>query len=163
MSEWDDMVKEWLIDTGNACAGGLCSSADGSFYAASVDQGDAWKTLVREDHEENVIQEDGVSEACEMINDQATICQAICEGKAPNGVWVAGNKYKIIRVEKDFQQNDATLNVIFCNRSQGGCFLVDTQNGTVVVAVYDESKEQSSGNCKKIALQLAEYLVSQGY
>ncbi|TRY52558.1 Profilin [Cryptosporidium tyzzeri] len=162
MSEWDDMVKEWLIDTGSVCAGGLCS-IDGAFYAASADQGDAWKTLVREDHEENVIQSDGVSEAAEMINDQTTLCQAISEGKAPNGVWVGGNKYKIIRVEKDFQQNDATVHVTFCNKPQGGCFLVDTQNGTVVVAVYDESKDQSSGNCKKVALQLAEYLVSQGY
>ncbi|OII70820.1 sporozoite antigen [Cryptosporidium ubiquitum] len=162
MSEWDDMVKEWLIDTGNVCAGGLCSS-DGAFYAASADQGDAWQTLVRDDHEENVIQPDGVSVAAEVINDQSTIFQAISEGKAPNGVWLGGNKYKIIRVEKDFQQNDATLDVIFCNKSQGGCFLVNTKNGNVVVAVYDECKDQSSGNCKKVALDLAEYLASQGY
>ncbi|KAF7459177.1 profilin PRF [Cryptosporidium felis] len=162
-SDWDSIVKEWLIDTGCACVGGLCSSENGTFYAASIDEGDAWKTILREDHEENVIQADGVTEAPEMINDQSTLCQAICEGSAPNGVWIAGNKYKIVRIEKDFQQNDTVVNVTFCNKPQGGCFLVDTQNGTTVVAVYDESKEQSSGNCKKVALQLAEYLASQGY
>ncbi|KAH7647587.1 sporozoite antigen [Cryptosporidium bovis] len=163
MSDWDTIVKEWLIDTGSVCAGGLCSTSDGALYAASIDEGDAWQTLVREDHEENVVQADGVTEAPEMINDQSTILQAITEGVAPKGVWIGGNKYKIVRVEKDFQQNDASVHVIFCTKPQGGCFIVDTQNGSAVIAIYDESKEQSSGNCKKVALQLAEYLVSQGY
>lgn len=164
MGSWDDMVKEWLTDTGSVCAGGVCS-LEGVFYGTSIDTGDdSCKAIVREeDHEEDVIQADGVSYAPEPINDRSTLCQAINEGKAPKGLWIAGNKYKVINVEKDFQQNGSLFNVTFCNKSQGGCFLVETQNGNVVVAVYDESKDQSPGDCKTVALNLAEYLTSQGY
>lgn len=163
MGSWDDMAKTWLTDTGSVCVGGICSM-EGVFYGTSIDcEGDSWKEVVREDHEEDVIQADGVSYAPEMINDRTTLCQAINEGKAPNGVWIAGKKYRVNKIEKDFQQNGSLFNVTFCNKPQGGCFLVETPNGNVVVAAYDESKDQAPGDCKTVALNLAEYLTSQGY
>ncbi|EEA05249.1 uncharacterized protein CMU_043230 [Cryptosporidium muris RN66] len=160
-SAWDNLLKEWLIDTKTVCLAGLCSISSHSIYAACSDEGDPWKELIKEDHEVNVTQVDGVSEAPETVNELSTIISAVSEGSSPKGVWVGGKQYRIISVEKGFEQNN--INVIFCTRNQGGCFLVDTGNDNVVICVYDETKNQVAGNCKKNALVFAEYLAAQGY
>ncbi|KAL7065805.1 hypothetical protein ACR3K2_37550 [Cryptosporidium serpentis] len=163
LSAWDNLLKEWLIDSDSACLAGLCSIDDISIYAACAAEGNPWEELIKEDHEVNVTQVDGVSEAPETVNELSTVLNAVNEGCSPKGVWVGGKQYRIISVEKDFEQNNVNVDVIFCTRSQGGCFLINTGNGNVIISVYDETKNQVAGNCKKNALLFAEYLASQGY
>lgn len=50
-----------------------------------------------------------------------------------------------------------------CARPKGGAHLIKTQNGSIVIALYDEEKEQDKGNSRTTALAFAEYLHQSGY
>eukprot|EP00923_Selenidium_pygospionis_P017381 GHVN01030566.1.p1 GENE.GHVN01030566.1~~GHVN01030566.1.p1 ORF type:complete len:163 (+),score=25.60 GHVN01030566.1:187-675(+) len=162
MGEWDSTVKEWLVDTGYCCSGGLASAEDGVMYAAAVDDGDAWAVLYADDHEQDMEQDDG-SMKKETINEPTTILQAVNDGKAPSGVWLGGTKYKVVLTEPQFEYNDQNYDVVLCAKSKGGMFLIKTPGGSIVVACWDEEKEQTKGGAKTTALAFAEYLGGEGY
>eukprot|EP00923_Selenidium_pygospionis_P042397 GHVN01073352.1.p1 GENE.GHVN01073352.1~~GHVN01073352.1.p1 ORF type:complete len:107 (-),score=18.91 GHVN01073352.1:241-540(-) len=97
------------------------------------------------------------------ISEPTTILQAVNDGTAPQGVWIGGVKYKVVLPQNQFEYNDQNYDIVLCAKSKGGLFLVKTTGGSIVVALYDEEKEQTKGGAKTTALAFAEYLVGEGY
>eukprot|EP00920_Eleutheroschizon_duboscqi_P027103 GHVT01066351.1.p1 GENE.GHVT01066351.1~~GHVT01066351.1.p1 ORF type:complete len:164 (+),score=33.80 GHVT01066351.1:245-736(+) len=163
MSDWDPVVKEWLVDVGACYAGGIANAADGVVFAAAADDEDGWSKLVAEDHEQEMPDETGESTTKVSINEPTTLLQAVTDGRAPQGVWFGKVKHKIVGTEKDFEYNDCVFTISMCARPKGGAHLITTPNGSVVIAMFDEGKDQSKGNSRTAALAFAEYLVQSGY
>jgi len=163
MSEWDATVREWLVAQGYCYAGGLANASDGAVYsAAASEEEDGWAYLYKDDHDEQIMNENDKEETV-TITEANTIYQAITEYKAPHGVWIGGEKYKVVRQEPAFEFNDCTFDCVFCAKPKGGAHMIKTAGGTVVIALYSEEKDQASGNAKQVALAFAEYLATEGY
>eukprot|EP01069_Polyplicarium_translucidae_P005352 Polyplicarium_translucidae@DN2767_c0_g1_i6.p3 len=164
MSEWDAVVKEWTVDTGHCYAGALANAEDGAIYACAASTGDAWGLVYKEDYKVDIEDEEGKKKAT-AINEPGTILTGITEGEAPLGVWIGGVKYKVIRLEKDFEYGDHSFDCLLCARPKAGAHLVKTAtaNGSIVIVLYDEAQEQTTGNAKICALAFADYLTSEGY
>lgn len=162
-ADWDPVVKEWLIDTGYCCAGGIANADSGAVFSAAADDGDGWSKLYADDHEEDVLQEDGETTAKTTITEANTIKAAIETGSSPEGVWLGGTKYKIVQTEKKFEYNDQEFDTCLVAKNKGGAHLIKTINGSVVIAIFDEEKEQDKGNSKASALAFAEYLAQSGF
>lgn len=137
--------------------------AAGAVFSAAADEGDGWERLYKDDHEEDVLEEDGETVSKKPINEATTIKQAIETGSSPEGVWLGGVKYKIVQTEKKFEYNDQEFDTCLVAKNKGGAHLIKTANGSVVIAIFDEEKEQDKGNSKSTALAFAEYLVQSGY
>nr|AGW51294.1 profilin-like protein [Sarcocystis neurona] len=156
--EWDTLCQDWLPGTGYCSAGGLCSAEDGVIYAAASNSHKGWAVLYRDDHEQDELGEDGNPIGKVTINEGSTIKKAMEEGSAPNGVWIGGVKYKVVRPEKNVEYNGIMYDTVMCARPKGGAHLIKTPKGTIIVAVYDEEKEQSAGNSRTCALAFAHHL-----
>eukprot|EP00922_Rhytidocystis_sp_ex-Travisia-forbesii_P055301 GHVS01081903.1.p1 GENE.GHVS01081903.1~~GHVS01081903.1.p1 ORF type:complete len:165 (-),score=34.76 GHVS01081903.1:457-951(-) len=164
MGDWDGVVKEWLVDPGQCSAGGLTSTEDFAVYAAAGKEGtDGWSELYAEDHVQEVLDEDGETTISVTINEPATIKQAVEDGSAPHGLWLGGSKFKVVRQEKDFPYGELKYDLTFCARNKGGCHIVKTEGGAIIIAIYDEDQEQTAGNSKGAALAFAEYMAQQEY
>nr|ABK59938.1 3-1E protein [Eimeria tenella] len=161
---WDTSVKEWLVDTGKVYAGGIASIADGCrLFGAAIDNGeDAWSQLVKTGYQIEVLQEDG-SSTQEDCDEAETLRQAIVDGRAPNGVYIGGVKYKLAEVKRDFTYNDQNYDVAILGKNKGGGFLIKTPNDNVVIALYDEEKEHNKADALTTALAFAEYLYQGGF
>lgn len=162
MSEWSATIQQWLIDPGYCYAAGLASAETGEAYAAAGTTDDPMSCIYCADHEEKIPNEAGGEDEV-VINEPLTILSAATEFSAPNGVWIGKEKYKIVRPEPEFEYNDETFCCVFCAKSKGGAYLVKTSGGSIVIALYDEEKEQSSGQAKTGALAFAQYLNQNGY
>merc|ERR1712113_438849 len=161
---WDYTVDEWLISEGYCVGGGLAQKEDGAFYAAAPAAGEAgWGIVFADDHEESIMQDDGVTEKKMMVNEATGLKTAVDTGKAPAcGLWLGGLKYTISRYEKDFESGDHTFTCVFVNRPKKGVHIVAT-GASIVAGFYDEEKGQTSGNAKKAVIAFAEYLAGIGY
>eukprot|EP00922_Rhytidocystis_sp_ex-Travisia-forbesii_P055455 GHVS01082108.1.p1 GENE.GHVS01082108.1~~GHVS01082108.1.p1 ORF type:complete len:165 (+),score=31.33 GHVS01082108.1:342-836(+) len=164
MGDWDGVVKEWLVDPGQCSAGGLASTEDFAVYAAAAEENvDGWSLLYADDHTQEVLGEDGETMVSVDIKEADTIKQAVEDGRAPNGMWLGTQKYKVVRQEKDFPYGELKFDLTFCAKTKGGCHIVKTEGGALIIAIYDEDKEQTAGNSKGAALAFAEYMAQQGY
>lgn len=163
MSEWDPVVREWLVDTGYCCAGGIANAEDGAVFSAAADDGDGWSRLFKEDHEEDTLGEDGETVTKKVINEGSTLKAAMDTGSVPEGVWIGGVKYKLVQSEKKFEYNDQEFDTCLLAKNKGGAHLIKTVNGSIVVAMFDEEKDQDKGNSMGTALAFAEYLAQSGY
>ncbi|CDI87585.1 profilin family protein, putative [Eimeria praecox] len=161
---WDTSVKEWLIDTGRVYAGGVASIADGCrLFGAAIDNDEnPWSQLVKTGYQIDVIQEDGSTTQCDC-DEAETLRQAIVDGRAPNGVYIGGVKYKLAELKKEFSFNDQNYDVAILGKNKGGGFLIRTPNDNVVVALYDEEKEQNKADALTTALNFADYLYQGGF
>nr|AAW31899.1 19 kDa sporozoite antigen [Eimeria tenella] len=161
---WDTSVREWLVDTGRVFAGGVASIADGCrlFGAAVEGEGNAWEELVKTNYQIEVPQEDGTSISVDC-DEAETLRQAVVDGRAPNGVYIGGTKYKLAEVKRDFTFNDQNYDVAILGKNKGGGFLIKTPNENVVIALYDEEKEQNKADALTTALNFAEYLHQSGF
>jgi len=160
---WDNTIEEWLISEGYCCAGALAYLESGEMYAAAPVASEAgWGLVYKEDHEEDIMQDD-MSTKKVSINEQSSFLET-AQGKRPaSGLWVGGEKYTITQTTEE-TVGDADVKVIFANRPKKGLYIVPTTS-QIVLAMYDEEKSgtQNAGNCKKTALAFAEYLIGAGY
>lgn len=154
--EWDIFLQQWLVDPGYASAAGL-AGADGYFYAATP----SWDAVWWEEHVENILQDDD-SVVPMQINETSCLLEALTSGTAPLGVWFGGNKYKVITREADFKSGDNTFTWLFVKRPMMGVHIVST-GASIIVGIYDEEQQQTSGNCKHGVVAVAEYLAQSGY
>jgi len=161
---WDNTLEEWLMSESFCCAAGLAQLEDGAFYAAApVAEEAGWGMIYAEDHEKEILQDD-MSTKKATINEAAGIKECAMGGKPKNGLWIAGEKWNITKQE-ELDVGDETVKVTM---GQG---LVSKKKGVFIVccksqfllAMYDEEKDQTAGNCKKAALAFAEYLIGEGY
>mmetsp|Transcript_76536 Transcript_76536/g.198969 ORF Transcript_76536/g.198969 Transcript_76536/m.198969 type:complete len:168 (+) Transcript_76536:108-611(+) len=160
---WDQTIQEWLIDEGYCCAGALAYLESGEMYAAAPVEGEAgWGLVYKEDHEEEIMQDD-MSTKKVTINEQSAFLEAAQCKRPPNGLWIGGEKYTITQTT-DETLGDQDVKVVFANRPKKGLYIIPTTT-QVVLAMYDEEKgsSQNAGNCKKTALAFAEYLIGAGY
>merc|ERR1712107_955431 len=100
----DSTLQEWTTDYyKEVCASGLAQQTDGAFYAAAPVADDAgWERIYKDDHEEDILQEDGETVKKVMINEAATLKAAVDTLKSPpSGLWLGGKKYRVCRVDKD--------------------------------------------------------------
>lgn len=158
-------MEEWVTGTGHACAAAL-AGADGQFYAAAPAANDeGWSKVYKEDHTESIPQDDG-SDMDILINEAKTLLETVnadlkTTGPPKNGFWLAGEKYKIVQKDDEFESADHKHKWILVTRPKKGAHIIETKNKTILVCVYDESLGQQSGNCKNTAVQMADYLVSE--
>ena len=162
MSSWDEILEQQLISEGHCVAGGLANTSDCAFYAAAPMQDNAgWYKVWSEEHEQQVqVSEDKFESR--KINESAILMEALSNGVAPLGLWFAKNKYKVVSRDADFEVNGKSVVLLFANKPKGGAHVVST-GITVVVGLYDEDLGQSSGNCRRAVLKLAEYLLDNEY
>lgn len=65
--------------------------------------------------------------------------------------------------EPGFEYGDAEFDTVLLAKPKGGAHLVKTPGGSVVIALYDEEKDQNKGASRISALGFAEFLHQQGY
>lgn len=161
---WDSSVQEWLIDTGKVCGGGVASISDGCrlFGAATDSGGNAWDEMVKSGYQIEIVNEDGSTQQADCVESD-TVKQAIVDGKAPNGVYIGGTKFKLAELKKDFEHNGQNYDIAILGKNKGGGFLIKTPNDNVVIAVYDEEKEQNKADALSTALNFADYLYQGGF
>merc|ERR1719261_1273266 len=158
-ASWDATCEEWLVTPGACYAAGMAQLEDGNFYAAAPQAGEAgWGFIYKDDYKEKVLQPDGETEKDMDIWEGAGLKSAIETGKKPEwGLWLGGKKYNITRYEPDFESNDHTIPMLFCQRPKGGVLIAKTTS-QIVAGFYDEEKGQNAGNCRKAVSDLAVYL-----
>eukprot|EP00747_Dinoflagellata_sp_TGD_P162200 gnl/TRDRNA2_/TRDRNA2_179541_c0_seq1.p1 gnl/TRDRNA2_/TRDRNA2_179541_c0~~gnl/TRDRNA2_/TRDRNA2_179541_c0_seq1.p1 ORF type:complete len:171 (-),score=38.95 gnl/TRDRNA2_/TRDRNA2_179541_c0_seq1:100-612(-) len=164
---WDNTIEEWILyEEGKyAFAGALAQIGDGQLYAAAPVKDQAgWGFVYKEDHEEEILQEDGETTKKVTINEAKCLKALVDTGKVPaEGLWIGGQKYSVTQSDLAFESNDGvTLKVFMANRPKMGVHIVATDT-QIVLALYDEAKGHTSGNCKRYTVQFAEYLKGLGY
>ena len=146
----------------------MASVADGAFYAAAPVAGDAgWGIIYAEDHEEKILQDDGVTEKPMTINEAWQMKQLMDTGNTPaGGIWFNKEKYTVHRIDLNYEGDKNTFAYAMAIRPArlrgqkgGGVHIVST-GSNIVAGFWDESKGQSSGNCMTPVLAFAEYLKS---
>mmetsp|Transcript_135591 Transcript_135591/g.301802 ORF Transcript_135591/g.301802 Transcript_135591/m.301802 type:complete len:167 (+) Transcript_135591:69-569(+) len=159
---WDQTLEEWVLSEGYNYAAFMAQCTDGAAYAAApVAEEAGWGFVYKEDHEEEIEQDDG-SKKKTTINEPTALLEAIAKGKCKDGFWVGGLKYNITQFDAKFESGDAEYVVLFANRPKKGINIVST-GSQIVAGLYDEEKGQTAGNSKKTVLAYAEYLKSIGY
>jgi len=163
---WDQILQEWCVDTQHITAAALAQCSDFQFYAAAPTANEeGWALLYKEDHDEQILQQDE-TELTVKINEATTLKEAVetdlkTSGPSKNGLWLGGEKYKVIQRQDDFESKDAKFVWVLATRPKKGVHIISTKT-SVLVCMYDEEKGQSSGNCKNAAVAMADYLVSEG-
>ncbi|CAE8616488.1 unnamed protein product [Polarella glacialis] len=163
-ANWDNTLEEWLITEGFCCAAGLAQGADGMFYAAAPAAEEAgWGIIFKDDHEEDIMQDDDSTKKV-TINEPSALKQVAETGSAPaSGLWLGGHKYRVVQKDMAFESGEHTFAWILGAMPKKGVHIVRTPNGQIIAALYDEEKSQTSGNCKRVVLAFAEYLAGMGY
>jgi len=169
VSSWDAILEEWCVGTGHITAAALAQIEDFQFYAAAPVEGDGgWNMLYKDDHEEEILQNDE-SKIPVLIKESATLKEAVetdlkVSGPPKNGLWLGGEKYKVIQRDPEFESGsggDMKFTWVLATRPKKGLHILSTKK-SVLVCMYDEEKGQTSGNCKHHAILMADYLVNEG-
>ncbi|CAE7245818.1 Pfn [Symbiodinium natans] len=163
-ASWDHTLEEWLISEGYCYAAGMAQLEDGGFYAAAPEKDEAgWGFIYMEDHEQMILQDDGVTEKKMTINEGTGLKFLADNHKAaPTGLWFGGEKYKVTRVDKAMESGDASFVFIFAAKPKKGVSIAITKS-QIICGFYDEEKGQVGGNCTKAVVAFAEYMVGLGY
>lgn len=160
---WETYLSDRFLSTNQVYAAGLASDEDGVVYACAVlpDENnpdlDKWSLFYKEDFDIEVEGEEG-EKISKTINEGQTILTVFNEGYAPDGVWLGGNKYQFIQIDRGFEFEGYNFDVATCARLKGGCHLVKVPGGNILIALYDEEKEQDRGNSKIASLTFAKEL-----
>lgn len=163
---WDKILQEWLVDSGHCCAAALAQTADYQLYAAAPTANEeGWALVYKDAHTEPIMQDDG-NEIPTLINESETLKAAIAAdlkttGPPKNGLWFGGEKYKVIQKDDAFESGESKFIWLLCTRPKKGAHIIVTK-ASVLVCFYDEEKGQQSGNCKNQAIQMADYLITEG-
>lgn len=167
---WDTTLEEWVLSEGYCTAAAMAQKADYKLYAAAPVAGEAgWGMVYKDDHEEQITQEDGETTKPKTISEVKCLQAVVETGKAPEGgFWLGGEKFTVTQYESAFEMGDYTYVTVFANKPKKGVHIIATDS-QVVVGIYDETIEvpgvgfQNAGNAKKVVLAFAEYLMGQGY
>lgn len=162
VEEWNNLIRDWMISNQSASICGLAHIKDGAVFAAACTEGDVVDSVYKSDYEIEMPQEDG-TEKMTLVNEPEIIKCAAENLRAPRGLWIGGQKFKVVRTEDCCEQGEFTFKTLFCAKPKGGCCVVITPNGIIILAIYSEELGQQSSNAKTAALNFAEYLASNGY
>lgn len=163
MASWDAIIDEWLVAT-NSCVGtALCGRADYNMYAAAPVEADkGWEIMYKEPYTGKLATEDG-GEKDVAITESATLKEAVetdIMKSAPSetGLWVGGKRFRVVKREEE----ENYVWVFATNNQKEGIHIMATAT-SVLLCKYDEKHNgQQSGNCKKKATEMIEYLIQNG-
>merc|ERR1719263_1138838 len=165
-ASWDQTIDEWVVAPGTCYAAGLAQNTDHAFYAAAPVAGEAgWGFIYAEDHEEDVLQDDGETTKKFKVNEATQLKATLETGRAPyGGLWLGGKKYNVTRSAVE-NLNDVDYSTLFVQCPKGGCHIAKTpgDNSQIVAGFYSEEKGQQPPNARTTVLAFAEYLHSIGY
>eukprot|EP00435_Cladocopium_sp_Y103_P012036 s4710_g3.t1 len=146
-------LKLFLIDKGYCSAAGIAKLADGNFFAsAPLEAG--WNFSYEHDHQEMIMQED-MSRRETLVSEAATL-QFVAENlKAPpEGLWLGGQKYIIVKTDDEYKVNDQTLKCIFAAAPKKGVSILVTKT-KIICGFHDEEQGQAAGTCLKALTEKA--------
>jgi len=160
---WDGILDEWLVAT-NACVGAaLAQRADYALYAAAPVEGEkGWEIMYKDPYKGKLPTEDGGEKEVD-ITESATLKDAVETDimKTPPsevGLWLGGDRFRVVKREEE----ENYIWVFATNKDKQGIHIMATA-ASVLVAKYDEKVGgQQSGNCKKKASEMVEYLLTNG-
>jgi len=162
---WDATIEEWVVSEGYCYAAALAQCEDGAFYAAAPAADEAgWAFVFKDEHEETVLQEDGVTEKKMAINEAKGIKHVFdTKGKKPEGgLWIGGIKHNITQFQPEFESGDYTFAILLAQAPKKGVVMAST-GSQIIAGFYSEEKGQSAPNCNKTVVAFAEYLKGIGY
>lgn len=160
--QWCELIDEWMVRPKHVVACALAKTSDGAVFAAACAEGDPVEKVYKPAYEKDIPQEDGADIATKI--DESSILKTTASTlRAPIGLWIGGTKYKVVRSESDCDHGDHNFKTVFCARPRGGCCLVITPGGLIIVALYSEDQGQSSSSARTAALNFGEYLAGHGY
>lgn len=110
----------------------------------------------------SMVQEDG-TEKMVLVHEPEMIKFAAENLRAPRGLWLGGQKFTVVRTEEACDQGDYTFKTLLCAKPKGGCCVVVTAKGTVILSIYSAEQGHSLANVKAAALNFGEYLSANGY
>jgi hypothetical protein len=172
---WDQYLDEYLTNDATnsdqsakaACAAALAKREDYLLYAASPSAGEAgWGMMYAEDQEQKIMQEDG-SEKPVMINEAATLKDAVerdmkTQGPSPTGLWIAGVKHKVASRIDDYDVSDIKCISINAPAKDGKGVQILASPTTVIVGMYDKKAGISAENCLPQLHAFMAYMIEQG-
>merc|ERR1711879_1045048 len=156
-------LQEYMIDTGHCIGAAMAQQTDGAFYAAAPVANEAgWAIVYKDPHEEDIMQEDGSTKKV-MINEGTQLKSLMDNLKAPpGGVWLGGKKFNMNRMADDEECGKAqTCKWAFGMSGKTGVHIVMTES-QILAGFFDEEKKMGA-NCKKTTLEMAGYLIGEGY
>lgn len=162
VAEWNERIHTWMITGKQVAVAGLAHVSDGAVFAAACTEGDPVDMIYKPPYEVSMPQEDGTDKMT-PVNEPDIIKFAAENLRAPNGLWIAGQKYKVVRTEDACDQGKHTFKTLFCAKPKGGCCVVVTPGGITILAIYSEELGQQSVGAKAAALAFGEYLADHGY
>jgi len=164
MGQWDEYLDEYLVTPGHAFGAAIGNLSDMQFFAASPSAGDAGWGLVFADPQNRPIMQDDGTEKDTMITESDTLKDAIerdmkTQGPSPTGLWIGGLKYKVVQRDEAFEATGSKgehkfLTISAARPGKKGAHIVCTEKA-VIVGLYDDEKNQPSGNCKSACIDFA--------
>merc|ERR1712160_179435 len=125
---------------------------------APVANDEGWGVIYKEDHAEDILQDDGVTTKSVTISEGWALKTLVDTGKPPEGgLWLGGKKFTVPQYDKAFEMGENTFVWAFAARPKNGCQIVST-GSQIVCGFYSDEKGQNAGNSKKCVLAFAEYL-----
>merc|ERR1719277_46631 len=123
---WDHTVQEWLIDEGYCCAGALAYLETAEMFAAApAANEEGWGYVYKEDHDEQIMQED-MTEKTETIHEQGLLLEVSKGNRPKNGLWIGGLKYTITRISED-TAGSHDVQCVMAQRTKKGACIVNTK------------------------------------
>lgn len=162
VEEWCQLIHERMIANNSCCVCGLAQIKDGAVFAGACNEGNPVDKIYKPDYQVPMPQEDG-TETMTFVNEPTIIKSAAENLRAPLGLWIGGQKFKIVQTEEAYDQGDFKFKTLFCAKPRGGCCVVVTAGGIIILAIYSEELNQSSAKAKTAALDFGEYLSANGY
>ena len=162
MSSWDEILEQNVVSDGSCIVAGLANAADCAFYAAApVANSFGWAGVWSEPHVQQIeVDVDRFENV--QIEESRILHQALITGSAPHGLWLGKNKYKVVRLDTDFEVAGKAVRLLFASRPKGGVHIASTGT-TVLIGVYSEERGQTSAAARQAVLRFAEYLLNNGY
>ena len=162
---WDNTLDEWLISEGH-CYAAAMSGEDGVLYAAApAAEEKGWSFVFKDDHEEDVLQEDG-STYKKVTVSEAKSLHCLMKNEAyegGQGLWLCGEKYKMCQRGTE-ELGEHSFPFVFANLPKKGVHIVATpKTNQYILGLYNEELGQNTGNCKKAVLAFAEHLAGMEY
>jgi len=162
--EWNNAVKEWLIDGGYNYAGFVAGKEDCQIYGAACspealqENEDKWSHVYAAPQDRDIAVSEEETKK-EHIDETAILWEIIDKGNKgnyPGGVWIGGLKYTLVR-QNELDVEGQNVTVYFCSRVGGGACIACSRD-SVVVGLCDKKKGQEPGNSNKAVLDMVGYL-----
>ncbi|AFZ79504.1 hypothetical protein BEWA_023530 [Theileria equi strain WA] len=163
MADWVPILKQLALEN-NACYGaGIANGEDCElFVAADLDhEGLNWDSVYKDPYE-FVCNDEAGNPITHNIDEKFTIQEVFEKKFSTNGIFLGGEKYTFASHDASVEVGQHSFECICAAKNKGGCHLIKTPGGYIVIVVYDEGRGQDKISSRMAAFALAEYLANNG-